>query len=436
MRPARGRCHLALALISSAVLAACAPGSGLTSSAGKTLHVLATWGGDQQKSFLAMVAPWEARTGNHVAYEGTRDLNTVLTARLQRGDPPDLAALPGPGPMAEFVEAGRLIPLNDVIDMNQLAQQYASSWIQMGSVNGRLYGIVIRADPKGLIWFDPKVGQAAGLNVTPSSAPRTWVELAAIASQLVTAGKSPWCIGLESGVASGWPGTDWVEDFVLRTAGPQTYTGWYQGSVKWTSPEIRAAWRQFGTVVSQSYGGANVVLTTNFGRAGDPLFTHPPGCYLYHQESSLRSDFEQNNAGIQPVIDFNFFGFPNVNPRYSQAEEVTGDLLGLFKDSPEARSLIAYLATPEAQQIWVSRGGALTPNRQVPLSKYPDQLSRESGQILTGAEITVFDASDNMPDAMTSAFWRGILDYVADPGKLDSILASLDVVQATAYKSA
>ena len=106
----------------------------------------------------------------------------------------------------------------------------------------------------------------------------------------------------------------------------------------------------------------------------------------------------------------------------------------MFKDSPEARDLIKYLTTPEAQQIWVSKGGALSPNKQVPLSKYPDQLSRQAGQIITSAKVTAFDASDNMPDAMNTAFWHGILDFVGDQSKLDSILANLDKVQADAYK--
>jgi len=426
--------NLALALVAVIGLVACGPGAGTSSGGGKTLHVLATWGGDEQKAFLAMVKPWEDRTGNHIAYEGTRDLNAVLTTRVSGGNPPDLAGLPGPGQMAEFAKAGKLIPLDSVVDMSQMNSQYAKSWIDLGSVNGKLYGIFIKAALKGLIWYDPKVVQAANVNISSSSPPKTWDDLTAIASQLKSAGKTPWCVGLESGAASGWPGTDWIEDLVLRSMGPDQYANWYQGKVKWTDPGIKAAWQKFGTVVSQSYGGKNFVLSTNFGKAGDPLFTSPPGCYLHHQASFITTFFQQDNPSVQPVTDFNFFGFPDINSQYTGSEEVAGDLFGMFKDSPEARDLIKYLTTPEAQQIWVSKGGALSPNKQVPLSKYPDQLSRQAGQIITSAKVTAFDASDNMPDAMNTAFWHGILDFVGDQSKLDSILANLDKVQADAYK--
>ena len=426
--------NLACALVAVVGLAACGPGTGSSSGGGKTLHVLATWGGDEQKAFLAMVKPWEDRTGNHVAYEGTRDLNAVLSTRVSGGNPPDLAGLPGPGQMAQFAKAGNLTPLDSVVDLTQMNQQYAKSWIDLGSVNGKLYGIFIKAALKGLIWYDPKVVQAAGVSISSSSAPKTWADLQAITAQVKAAGKTPWCIGLESGSASGWPGTDWIEDFVLRTMGPDQYTNWYGGKVRWTDPGIKAAWQQFGAVASQAYGGKNYVLSTNFGKAGDPLFTSPPGCYLHHQASFITTFFQQDNPSLQPVTDFNFFGFPDIDPQYSGAEEVAGDLFGMFKDSPEARDLIKYLTTPDAQQVWVSRGGALSPNKLVPLAKYPDALSRQAGQIITSAKVTVFDASDNMPDAMNTAFWHGILDFVSDQSKLDSILANLDKIQADAYK--
>jgi alpha-glucoside transport system substrate-binding protein len=422
------------ALVLAVGVAACGPGAGTSSGGGKTLHVLATWGGTEQKAFLAMVKPWEDRTGNKIAYEGTRDLNAVLTTRVAGGNPPDVAGLPGPGQMAQFATAGKLTALDSVVDMTAMKSQYAQSWIDLGSVNGKLYGIFIKASLKGLIWYDPKVVQSAGVSLSSSSAPKTWADLQAITSQLKAAGKTPWCIGLESGATSGWPGTDWIEDFVLRGAGPDVYKNWYLGKVKFSDPAIKAGWTQFGQAVAQAYGGKNYVLSTAFGKAGDPLFTSPPGCYLHHQASFITTFFQTDNPSAQPVSDFNFFGFPDINAQYSGAEEVGGDLFGLFKDSPEARDLIKYLTTPEAQQIWVSLGGALSPNKQVPLNKYPDALSKQAGQILVGAKVTAFDASDNMPDAMNTAFLKGILDYVSNPGSLDSVLAHLDQVQTDSYK--
>lgn len=397
---------------------------------GGTVSVLGTWGGSEQESFQAMVAPFEEATGTRLEYEGTRDLNAVLTTRVQGGNPPDLAGLPGPGQMAEFAAAGHLVDLSDVLDLATMQEDYAQSWIDLASYDGHPVGIFIKAALKGLIWYNPK-------HYTGPLPPSNWDDLENWATETAASGTTPWCIGLESGAASGWPGTDWIEDFVLRQAGPDLYDQWYQGKLAWTSPEIRSAFEAFGAIVTDPkmvYGGPTTALTLNFGNGGDALFTDPPGCYLHHQASFITDFFVNNTPGIQPVTDFNFFGFPDINPQYSGAVEAAGDLFGMFNDTPQARALLKYLTTPEAQAIWVQRGGALSPNKRVPAEAYPDPLAQQAGQILTSAEIVRFDASDLMPEAMNNAFWSAILEYVQNPGDLDRILTNLDQVQQDAYR--
>jgi alpha-glucoside transport system substrate-binding protein len=238
-------------------------------------------------------------------------------------------------------------------------------------------------------------------------------------------------VGLESGAASGWPGTDWIEDIVLRQAGPDIYDQWVAGTAKWSSPEIKAAFQSFGTVVAADavFGGPKTVLATNFGDGGNPLFTTPPGCVFHHQASFI-TDFFTKQGGAK-AGDFDFYPFPDINTQFSGAVEGAGDLFGMFNDTPQAKSLIAYLVTPEAQQIWVDRGGALSANSKV--TKYPDPISQRSAEILTKAKIFRFDGSDAMPAAMSSAFQTAILDFTQDQTKLDSILSNLDSVQTSAY---
>jgi alpha-glucoside transport system substrate-binding protein len=176
------------------------------------------------------------------------------------------------------------------------------------------------------------------------------------------------------------------------------------------------------------------MLATNFGDAGGPMFMQPPRCYLHHQGSFITSFFVQADPTLKPGDDFDFFGFPDIDSRYAGSVEAAGDLFGMFRDTPQARALLRYLSTPEAQTIWVKRGGAISPNKQVALDAYPDALSRRSAELLTQARAVRFDASDLMPDAMNAAFWKAILDYVNSPDSLDSILTGLDGVQATAYR--
>ncbi len=399
---------------------------------GGTVSVLGTWGGSEQDSFMAMVAPFQSATGVQVQYTGTRDLNAVLTTQVQGGNPPDLAGLPGPGQMTQFGQQGKLVDLSTVLDVNTYKQNYAQSWIDLGSVNGKLVGVFIKAATKGLIWYDPKVWQAKGFQP-----PKTWDELVSMSKKMADSGTTPWCEGLESGASSGWPGTDWLEDIVLRQSGIKTYNDWWAGNIAWTSPEITKAWQTWGQIVGDPkmvFGGANTMLTTNFGDAGNGLFTNPPHCYMMHQASFITDFFVKGTPGIQPGTDFTFFGFPGFGNANDNSLEVAGDLFGMFRDTPQSRALIKYLVSPEAQQIWVKRGGAISPNKLVPLDAYPDQLSKQSAQLLTGAQTTAFDASDLMPDAMQAAFYRGILDFVQNPNNLQNDLTNLDQVQKSSYR--
>jgi alpha-glucoside transport system substrate-binding protein len=398
------------------------PSSAAGGLTGQSVTVIGTWGGDEEKAFHAMVAPWEASTGAKVNYTGTRDLNTVLTTGVASGVLPDLAGLPGPGQMTQWADS--LVDLGTVLDVPTYTTETAPALVTLGTVNSKLVGVFIKTAVKGLIWYDPKT--LTDLATTP---PATWDALKAYITTNKAKATSPWCLGVESGAASGWPGTDWIEDIVLRQAGPDVYQQWYQGKVKWSDPAIKQAWTTFGDVVASSFGGSSTVNATNFANAGDPLFKTPPGCMFLHQASFITGlgGFKAAASGT----DYNFFPFPDINTQYTGAVEGAGDLFGMFHDTPAARSLMAYLVTAPAQDIWVKIGGALSANKNA--TDYPDDISKRSAAILTNAKIFAFDASDLMPSAMNDAFWKGIVQYIKDPTQLDSILANLDTVQKDAY---
>jgi alpha-glucoside transport system substrate-binding protein len=394
---------------------------------GGSLTVVGTWSGAEQTSFLAMVQPWVNQTGVQIKYTGSRDINAQLNQGIQTGNLPDLAGLPGPGQMAEYQAAGKLVKLDDVIDSSTYKANNSPGLVSLGMVNNSIYGVFIKAAVKGLIWYNPTTVP----DIATNGAPKTWTDLQTLATTDASKAKATWCVGLESGAASGWPGTDFIEDFVLRTAGPDVYKQWYLGKVKWSDPKIKAAFQMYGDVIKASYGGPNYILSTNFGNGGDGLFTSPPNCLFHHQASFITTfgGFAKGTAGTT----YDFFPFPDIDPQYSGAIEGAGDLFGMFHDTPAARSLMAYLVTPAAQSIWVGRGGALSPNKLV--VNYPDDISRRSGELLAGAKYFVFDASDNMPTAMNAEFWKEILVFVKDPTKIDAVLSDLDTVQASAYGS-
>ena len=385
---------------------------------GGVVTVIGTWGGSEAESFEAMIKPFEDSTGVDVQFTGTRDINTVLSTGVASGILPDVAGLPGPGQLVEWAKAGAIKPLDDVLDTATYKADTAPALVELGTVDGKISGIFIKAAVKGLIWYNPKV--------YTGGEPATWDALTATAPAPAS---NLWCIGLESGAASGWPGTDWIEDFVLRQAGPDVYDAWVAGTQKWSSPEIKAAFEAFGAAAAASYGGSNAILTTNFGDGGNQLFTDPPGC-LFHHQASFITDFFKNQGGAVDG-EYDFFRMPDLNPAFEGATTGAGDLFGMFNDTPQARALMAYLVTPEAQSIWVERGGALSANSK--MTAYPDDISKRSAEILANAGVFRFDGSDLMPVAMNDAFWKAILDYVKDPAQLDTILANLDTIQTSAY---
>jgi len=416
------------------VVAGCGGGAG---SGTRTLHVLGAWetSTDEGKTFVQILDAFTRKTGVKTQYEGNHDVNSVLQPRLQAGNPPDVASVPNPGSLTQLAKDGKLLPLDSAVDLGGMKSQYGQSWINLGSVNGKLYGVFIKVANKGLMFYNPKTAAAVNLNTSP----KTYDDLLANTTAIKNAGKTPYCIGLSSGSASGWPATDWIKDFVLRSSGPQVYTDWYNGKVKFSDPQIKKGFQMFGQVVGQSYGGPDGVVSTEFnkGPAVTGLFDNPPKCYLEHQGAFMGGIFQTGNTGIQPVTDFDFFQFPTINSQYSGAEVVSGDLLGMFKDSSEAHQLMQFLTSQEAQEIWVKKtgSGAISANKQVPLTDYPDPVTKKAAQILVSSNINVFDAGDAMPSSLQSAFWAATLDYVKNPSGLDSILAKLDQTQADAYRS-
>jgi alpha-glucoside transport system substrate-binding protein len=421
---------VALAMV--ALLSAVACGTGSTSGKG-TVHVLAVWAGSEQDSFKAVLAPFEASTGIKVEYESTRDLDAILQTRVQAGNPPEIAAAPSPSTLTKLANAGKLIQLdNGILDMTKFNAQYAPGWIELGKINGKMYQVFSWAAVKGLVWYNPKNFAAKSYQV-----PASWQDLITLQTTIKNGGITPWCIAVESGAASGWPGSDWVKEIVLSQAGPDVYNSWWQGKTKWTDPAIKTAWQTWGTILgpndSNVYGGKNTILSQPFGNGGDGLFKNPPKCYMHNQASFITDNFVKQNTGVTAGTDFKFFALPDVNPQFAGAHVGAGDAFSMLKDTSQARQLIQYLTTPEAQAIWVKRGGKLSPNKSFDLSNYPDDITKQVAGVMTGAKIFALDAGDLMPADMRNAYWAAVLAFATDQTKLDSILAKLDTVQAKAY---
>lgn len=397
-----------------------------------SINILTGWGGFELEALQSTMLPFTQETGIGVAFEYTPpgDLAAVLTTRVEAGVPPDMAMLPNPGQMKEFAAMGKLVDLGSFMDMGQLQADYAQAWLDLASNEGTLHGIFFMAEPKSLVWYSPKAFEAAGYQTFTD-----WDGMLALCDQIVADGKTPWAIGLEDGSGSGWVGTDWVEDILLRTAGPDVYDHWVAHGIPWTDPAVKEAWETFGQIVLNEaylYGGSTGTLAINWSDITIPMFTDPAEAFLHHQGNFIIDFFPEPKSKVYGV-DYDLFAFPDIKPEYAKAMMGGGGLMVMFNDSPQIRELMQYLATPEYQESWAAASGRIVPNRAVSLDVYPNEVTRKMAEMIVEAEIFRYDGSDQMPAALDQAFRAATLDYVAGED-LDGILEELEAVALDAYK--
>jgi alpha-glucoside transport system substrate-binding protein len=420
----------------ASLLAACGGGSATpstTPTSTTTVEVLNVWSGEEQASFNAVVTPFEIQTGIVVNIQTTRDVDAVLTTRIQGNNPPDIAILPNPAKMQQLASQNHLVALDSFLDMTSIHANYASAWTDLGSYNGKLYALFYKATNKGTIWYSPKQFTAIGAQV-----PAAWTDLVTLSNKIAGSGKYPWSMGVSSGSASGWPSADWLAQIYLNQSGPQMYDKWYAHKIPWTDPSIKSAFQMFGQIVTGKHyinGAPQSILATGFQEASYLPYNTPPGSYMYYlgdfTEGFITTQFPSAVAGT----DFNFFPFPTINSQYQGGVTGGADVVVALKNTTAVQKLIKYLATPDAQTIWVKRGGFTATNKAVAATAYPNTVSAASAQQLASATSFRFGADDLMPPVMENAFWANMLTYIADTSKLDSVLSSLEATAQQAYTS-
>ena len=388
-----------------------------TGSAGQTVTILGSLTGNGEEKLMAAIAPFTAATGIEVTYEGSDAFTTLIPVRVEAGNPPDIALFPQPGLMLDLAERGLLQPQDRAL----MEGAYDDYWLDLATVDGALYGVWMRADVKSLVWYNPAAFGAAGYSV-----PSSWDKLEQLSQRIVADGATPWCMGLESGDATGWVGTDWVEDLLLRQAGPETYDQWVSNGIPFDHPAVEEALESFGAIArdgSLVRGGATGVISTSFGDSPGGLFMEPPGCYL-HRQASFISDFLPEAA--QPGETVDVFVLPTMGEEEEAPVLVGGLVFGQFRDSPAAATaLMEYLTTVEAHGVW-AENGYVSPHAWVPVEAYPDGLKRRQAEILQGAGVIRFDGSDLMPGEVgTGSFWAGVVDYVGG-AEAEAVLADVE----------
>ncbi len=387
---------------------------------GETVTIFSACGEEQCKVFEENFADFEAKTGIDVVVEGSGDFEQLSVVRAEAGDPPDFFNFPQPGLMADMARDGFLVDYYSFLSQDDVSAGFTDAWISSGLVDGELVGLWHGVDVKSLVWYPKQDFEDMGLAI-----PETWDELLALTDELVGMGVTPWCIGIESGSATGWVVTDWIEDIMLRTTSPENYDAWTRGELPFSSPEVKNAFEMAGEIFfNPDYvlGGTTGILTTAFGDSPTGLFD-PRSCYLHRQASFIPSFFPE---GVEVGVDVDYFYLPPIDEAYGKPVLGSGNLLSMGKDTPAGRAVAAFLLDPASIEAEVKAGNALGVHTGIPDDWYPSTTSLGFANILANADTFRFDGSDLMPGAVgAGSFWTGVTDWIGG-ADLDEVLAAID----------
>ncbi len=381
---------------------------------GQSMDATGPWTGADDALFQSVIDYFEEATGATVNYSGSDSFEQDIVIASQAGSAPNMAVIPQPGLVADLARRGALSPLGQEA-ADWIAENYAAgdSWVDLGTVEGAdgeeaFYAFPYKIDVKSIVWYVPEQFEEAGYEI-----PESMEDLKALTEQIAADGTTPWCIGLGSGAATGWPATDWVEDMMLRTQPPEVYDQWVTNEIPFDDPAVVAAIEEYGYFAKNDdfvNGGASAVAGTDFRDSPGGLFQFPPDCYMHHQATFIPTFFP---AGTVVGEDVDFFYMPAYDGQdLGRPVLGAGTLFTVPVPNDVTAAFIAFLQTPIAHEIWMAQSGFLTPYTDANPEVFPSDVQRNLNAILTEATTFRFDASDLMPSEIgAGAFWTAMVDY-------------------------
>jgi len=402
---------------------------------GGSVSVWAEWTAAEETDFLKALKPFETSTGITVNYQGkgSGTMDTALDTAVAGGKPPDVAFVPDPGTLDTLAAQGKLKPLAPVL--GSLVNNYGPAWNQLGSYNGKLYGVWYKAANKNTMWYNPALFAEAGIK----SAPKTWEQLISDAATLQASGVTPFSLCTDVG----WPVADFWQNLYLKTNGAKDYSALADDSIPWTSPTVTKTFTEFAQLLGHpSYlaGGTSGALSSGtypacVNNVFPPAGTAPTaaivveGDFVVAQIVSNSSNYTGGTTGkggaacttdASKTPCYNFFPFPApaADSANASALQGAGDVGMLLSSTPQAKALMRYIATARPGEIWAHIGGFTSPNKTVPLSSYPDAITRADASELVKASSFVFsldDLQNTAKGAWEKQMWADMLDFVKNP---------------------
>ncbi|MEU8363508.1 ABC transporter substrate-binding protein [Nonomuraea sp. NPDC048882] len=403
-----------------------ASGGGDKTLQGVKLEVAAKWTGAEQKNFEQVLKAFADKTGAEVTYASTgEDTGAYLGPRIQGNNPPDVAILPQPGLVQQYAEQKALKPLSADVT-KEIDANYTPYWKELGSVDGQVYGVLIKAAHKSLVWYRSSAFDEAG--VQPAT---TWDELVKSAQTLADSGTAPFSLC----GASGWTLTDLFENVYLSTAGPENYDKLSKHEIPWTDPSVKTALEKIAQIAGKKEfvaGGSSGALQTDFPTCVNDVYSTKKAAMV------IEADFvavEAVQSGAKLGEEAKYFPFPKAGD--TAPVVLGGDVAVAMKDSPGAMALVQFLASKEGGEIWAKLPGYLSPNKNVSPDNYPDELTKQLGQTIVSAGDAVrYDMSDLAPSAFGGTDgkgeWKVLQDFLRNP---TDVKGTQDALEAEAKKA-
>jgi alpha-glucoside transport system substrate-binding protein len=410
-----------------ALAATVAPASALPAGDGKVV-IYGGYGAAQSAAFQQALTEFGKANGIEVTFTSLATFDTDIKVKIESGQEPDIAMWPQPGGLKKLADI--LVPLQDVIDISKPLSTLVPGWDKLAVVDGKIYGLPVSANMKTLVFFNPTAFKAHGYTVPANDA-----ELVALEAKIKADGAGyPWCAGIESGGATGWPFTDWTEQYVLDYNGPDVYAKWISGAVDFASPEVTKAVDEVSKrlLAEGQVNGGGISMVTDSFQDTAPLFADGKAkgqCFMLRQGSFITAFMpEAIQAEIKAGNYTNLDVFPLPAPAGAQAGVLGGgDIAAVFKGhvDQDVAKVAAFIFSPEVLKYQVATGD-ISPHKNFDLALYPNEMQRKIGQAMANAAVFGFDGSDQMPAEVNAEFWSAGTDFVAGRATWPQAAARID----------
>ncbi|GAA0807695.1 ABC transporter substrate-binding protein [Spirilliplanes yamanashiensis] len=401
-------------------------GSGNTGNGDTTVEIVFGFGGDQSKAFQASLGQWASQNGVTIKYtEASQSFDTLIRSRVAGNNLPDIAFFPQPGVMMDIAKTGKLQDLSTIVDVNALKSTLVPGELDAGtSADGKIYGTPMSMNVKSLVWYPKKAFEAKGWKE-----PTTTEELIALTNTIKASGTAPWCVGIEAGPATGWPVTDWIEDYVLRIGGPEKYDQWVKHEIPFNDPVVKQAAQTFEQLTlteGNTFGGRSSMISNAFSTAANPMFDNPPKCFLHRQGNFItQKGFFPDR--IRESLDSEVGVF--LLPGTTAADKPVlggGDLAAAFSNDDATKKVMSFVTSPQFNG-GTKEGSYISPHKTFDASQYPDETTRKVAQLAYQATVFRFDGSDQMPGAVgAGSFWKDSVAWIGGQKDVDKALNDIE----------